>query len=79
MMKPSARIIVFLLAATSIWSLLGEMYHLWPMRFFTLAIFVPAFAMLLAFALYDRWRGDGRASRIILIGAIAGFTGGDFV
>lgn len=72
-MKPVNRIIVFLLAATSIWCLLGEMYRLWPMRWFTLAVFVPACFALIAFALHDRWRGDGRACRIILIGAIAGF------
>jgi hypothetical protein len=71
-MKSLTRIIVFLLAATSIWSLLGEMYHLWPMRFFTLAVFAPACGALIAFALYDRWCGDGRAFQIIFIGAIAG-------
>src|ERR1035441_265710 len=73
-MKPLTRIVIFLLAATSIASLLGEMYRLWPMRFFTLAVFAPASIALLAFALYDRWRGDGRAFRIIFIGAIAGFV-----
>ena len=36
-MKPLPRIVVFLLASTSIASLLGEMYRLWLMRFFTLA------------------------------------------
>jgi hypothetical protein len=73
-MKPLPRIIVFLLAATSIASLLGEMYHLWPMRFFTLAVFAPASAALLAFALYDRGRGDAWAFRIIFTGAIAGLV-----
>jgi hypothetical protein len=72
-MKPLPRIIVFLLAATSIWSLLGEMYHLWSMRFFSLAVFVPACGALIALALHSRWRGDRQACRIILIGAIAGF------
>lgn len=73
-MKPRTRIIVFLLAATSIWSLLGEMYHLWPMRFFTLAVFLPACAALIALALHDRRRGNGQACRIIFIGVIAGFV-----
>jgi hypothetical protein len=73
-MKPLSRILVFLLAATSIASLLGEMYRLWPMRFFVLAVFVPACAALAAMALHNRWRRDGQASRIIVIGAIAGFT-----
>ena len=72
-MKPLTRIVVFLLAATSIWSLLGEMYQLWPMRFFTLAVFLPASFALIILALHSRWRGDGQACRIILIGAIAGF------
>lgn len=71
-MKPLTRIIVFLLAATSIWSLLGEMYHLWPMQFFTLGVFLPACVALAAIALHDCRRGDGRAGRIIVIGAIAG-------
>lgn len=72
-MKPSTRIIVFLLASTSIAALLGEMYRLWPMRLFTLAVFLPACAVLIALALYDLWSGDGRACRMILIGAVAGF------
>jgi hypothetical protein len=72
-MKSSTRIIVFLLASTSIASLLGEMYRLWSMQFFTLAIFVPAGGALFAIAFYDRWRGDGRACRMILIGALSGF------
>jgi hypothetical protein len=73
-MKPLTRFVVFLLAATSIASLLGEMYRLWPMRFFTLAVFVPAGFALIALALHNRWRGDGQACRIILICAIAGFV-----
>lgn len=73
-MKPSTRIIVFLLASTSIASLLGEMYRLWPMRFFTLAVFLPASCALVAIALCDRLRGNGRACRMILIGALSGFA-----
>lgn len=72
-MKPLTRIIVFLLASTSIASLLGEMYRLWPMRFFTLAVFLPASCALIAIAAYDVLRGDGRACRMILIGAMSGF------
>jgi len=73
-MRPPTRIIVFLLAATSIWSLLGEMYDLWPMRLFTLAVFLPACGVLIALAMHDRWRGNGRTCQIILIGTIAGLT-----
>ncbi len=71
-MKPLPRIMVFLLAATSIASLLGEMYRLWPMRDCTFAVFAPAGIALLAFALHDRSRGNGQAFRIIFIGLIAG-------
>lgn len=73
-MKPLTRIIIFLLAATSIWCLLGEMYHLWPMGLFALAVFLPASAVLVAFAIHNWLRGDGRACRMIVIGAIAGFA-----
>ena len=72
-MKPLARIVVFLLASTSIASLLGEMYRLWPMRVFVLAVFLPACGALIAFALRDRWHCDGRVYRMIVIGALAGF------
>lgn len=72
-MKPSTRIIVFLLASTSIAALLGEMYRLWPMRLFTLVVFLPACAILIALAFYERWSGDARVWRMIIIGALAGF------
>ncbi len=72
-MNPLTRIIIFILAATSIWSLLGEMYQLWPMRFFTLAIFLPASVALVALAIYDKLRDAGRICRIIWISALAGF------
>ena len=72
-MKPLMRILVFLLGATSIACLLGEMYRLWPMRVFTLTVFVPACCVLIAMAIDDRWRGDGRLCRMIMIGALAGF------
>lgn len=72
-MKPLTRLIIFLLAATSIASLLGEMYRLWPMGPFALLIFLPACIALAIFAGLDRWRGDGRACQMIFIGAVAGF------
>jgi hypothetical protein len=72
-MKPITRVFVFLLAATSIACLLGEMYRLWPMRVFTLTVFAPACCALIAMAIDDRWRGDGRLCRMIVIGAVAGF------
>ena len=73
-MKPSMRILVFLLASTSIACLLGEMYQLWPMRIFTLAVFLPACCAIVAIALHDFLRGDGKLCRIILVGALAGFV-----
>jgi len=74
-MKPLTRLIVFLLAATSIASLLGEMYQLWPMRLFALAVFAPSCCALIALAVYDRCRGDGRLCRLVLIGTAAGLAG----
>ena len=71
-MKPLPRIIVFMLAATSIACLLGEMYHLWPMRSFTLCIFLPACVVLAALAIHDRQRGDGKLYQLVCIGAVAG-------
>jgi hypothetical protein len=73
-MKPTMRIAIFLLAATSIACLLGEMYHLWPMRAFTLAVFLPACCALVAIALYDRIRGNGALYGLILVGATAGLV-----
>jgi hypothetical protein len=72
-MKPLPRITVFLLASTSIACLLTEMYRLCPMRGFTLYIFVPACCALIAMAVYDAVRGDGRLWRMVVVGAIAGF------
>ena len=73
-MKPLTRIFVFLLASTSIAALLGEMYQLWPMRTFTLAVFAPGFCALVMVAAHDGWRGDRQTFRTICIGAIAGFV-----
>jgi hypothetical protein len=72
--SPAGRALVFLLAATSIWCLLAEFYGLCSMRTFTIAILLPASAILVVMALLDRSRGDGRLWRGVLIGAIAGLT-----
>lgn len=63
---------VFLLAASSIACLLFDFYRLCPMRTFTFFIFVPAMVALLAFAVFDRLRGDGLLWRAVLVG----FAGG---
>jgi hypothetical protein len=66
------RAMVFFLAATSIWCLLAEFYGLCNMRTFALWILLPATAALVALAVRDRLRGDGRLWRGVVIGAIGG-------
>jgi hypothetical protein len=68
-----ARLVVFLLAAASIWCLLAEFYGLCSMRLFTFWILIPATAALIALAIADRARGGGMLWRGVVIGAIAGF------
>ena len=66
------RWLVFLLAASSIACLLFDFYRLCPMRVFTLFIFLPAMFILFAFALFDRFRGNGTLWRAVLIGFVGG-------
>jgi hypothetical protein len=68
-----ARLVVFVLAATSIWCLLAEFYGLCSMRLFTFWISIPATAALVALAIMDRARGEGMLWRGVVIGAVAGF------
>jgi hypothetical protein len=68
-----ARLVVFMLAATSIWCLLAEFYGLCSMRLFTFWILIPATAALIALAIADRAKGDGLLWRGVVIGAVAGF------
>jgi hypothetical protein len=68
-----ARIVVFVLAATSIWCLLSEFYGLCTMQWFTFAILIPANAALVVLAMADRVRGPGLLWRGVVIGAAAGF------
>ena len=67
-----SRLIVFLLAASSIACLLAYFYKLCPMSFFTPFIFLPAFIALCAFAVLDRVRGHGHVWRAVWIGMFAG-------
>jgi hypothetical protein len=69
-----SRIVVFLLAATSIWCLLSEFYGLCTMQWFTFAILIPATAALLIMAVADRARGEGALWRGVVIGAAAGLV-----
>lgn len=65
---PGFRIVVFLLASTSLGCLLADFYGVCSMRFFTVAIFLPATLVLAGLAIDDSRRGDGRLCRAILIG-----------
>ena len=68
----AGRWIVFVLASSSIACLLADFYGLCPMRIFTPFIFLPALVLLIAFALADRSRGDGRLWRAVWIGLVGG-------
>jgi hypothetical protein len=63
---------VFILSATSIWSLLVEFFRLCSMRGFTLFVALPALVVLCALALTDCALGNQRLWRAVLAGAIAG-------
>src|SRR5262245_54938681 len=67
-----ARIVVFDLAAMSIWCLLAEMYGLCSMRTFTIFILVPATVLLYGWAFVNRGGGDGLLWRGVIIGTAAG-------
>src|SRR2546421_10848767 len=71
---PPCRAAIFLLAATSIWCLLAEFYGLCSMRVFTFRILVPSTLFLYALAILDRFIGDRRTWRAVMIGTIAGFA-----
>lgn len=67
-----SRVVVFLLAASSIACLLADFYRLCPMHFFTVYIFLPALVLLGAYAVLDRRRGNGKVWRAVLIGLLGG-------
>jgi hypothetical protein len=69
------RFLVFTLAAASIWCLLSEMYNLVDMRTFFFAILLPSTAVLYGIAFLDRFRGDGRLWRAVILGTFAGLVG----
>src|SRR5579859_3047935 len=66
------RIIVFLLASSSLGCLLADFYGVCSMRVFTLMVFLPAAAALIGLTVYDAIRGDGRLGWSVLIGLGAG-------
>lgn len=69
------RVLVFGLAATSIWCLLAEMYHLVDMRSFFCSILLPSTVLLYGIAILDRVRGDRRLWRAVILGTLAGLFG----
>jgi hypothetical protein len=69
------RVLIFVLAAASIWCLLSKMYGLCDMRTFFYAILLPATAALYGIALLDRAKGDRRLFRAVMIGSLAGLVG----
>jgi uncharacterized membrane protein len=71
---PPWRAVVFALTATSIASLLVEFYKLCPMRQFTFFVFVPALVTLAVITAADIVCGDGKLTRAVVIGVMAGFA-----
>src|ERR1700759_5364009 len=71
----SGRALVFVLSATSIWCLLAEMYHFLDMQKFFYTILLPATTALYGIAILDRFRGDGRLWRAVVIGTLGGLVG----
>lgn len=72
--SPAFRVAVFILAATSIWSLLIEFFGWCSMRNFTLFVSLPALVALCGLALADRAVGTRRLWRAALVGATAGLA-----
>lgn len=70
---PKGRTLVFILSATSIWSLLAQFYGLSSMRAFALWLEIPATFILIGMAIWDWKRGSGRLARAVVLGAVAGF------
>ncbi len=72
---PAGRVVIFGLAASSIWCLLAEMYGLLDMRTFFYTLLLPATVILYGLALLDRAKGDRRLWRAVVIGTLAGLAG----
>jgi len=70
----ASRLVVFIFAATSIWSLLIEFFGWLSMRRFTFFVSLPALAALCGLAVADRAIGTQRLYRAVLVGAIAGLV-----
>ena len=68
----AGRVVVFVLASSSIGSLLSDFYGARSMRAFAEFVFIPAMVGLLAIAGFDNAKGDGRLYRAVLMGIFAG-------
>src|SRR6516225_5441569 len=68
------RLLVFLLASSSISCLLLDFYSICPMRVFAPFVFLPAMLVLLVWAVLDRSFADGRLGRAVFIGIAAGLA-----
>ncbi len=68
------RLVIFLLASTSIFSLLAEFYGLCSMRLATGFVFIPSVVLLGAISVVDWVWGDHQTSYHVLIGLLAGLS-----
>lgn len=69
-----SRLLVFILAATSLGCLLAQFYGVCSMKLFTMAVFLPAMVVLIGLSGFDFARGEGRLGATVLIGATAGLV-----
>ncbi len=69
---PIGRLIVLLLASSSICCLLADFYALVSMRAFTLVVFIPSMIVLAMLAVINRTLDDRGLARHVLIGLLAG-------
>jgi hypothetical protein len=67
------RLIVFLLASSSIACLLFDFYRVCPMRTFTFFIFIPALIALMGLAVADKFFGNKNLWRGVTLGIWSGF------
>ena len=74
MWSTGGRLVVFLLAATSLGCLMADFYGLCSMRLFTFAVFLPATLVLLILSVFDCLSGNGHLARAVVIGAAAGLA-----
>jgi hypothetical protein len=67
------RLLIFILASTSLGCLLAQFYNVCSMGRFATVIFLPATIALAVLASFDLRKGSGQLGRAVVIGATAGF------